>query len=88
MKKELATHQKALAINLDPKKYGTVAETGAGQEVARWLFRVGVASGTVAKTMWRMTRRLAIQSMAAVAATCRSSVSSQCSRTSNSLLSH
>src|SRR6476661_2955237 len=45
------THQKALQINLDPSKYGTFAEIGAGQEVARWFFRVGGAAGTVAKTI-------------------------------------
>lgn len=45
------THQKALAINLDDKIYGTVAEIGAAQEVARWYFRVGGAAGSVAKTM-------------------------------------
>ena len=45
------THQKALEINLDSAKYGTFAEIGAGQEVVRWFFRVGAASGTVAKTM-------------------------------------
>src|SRR6059058_4547480 len=45
------THQKALQINLDPAKYGTFAEIGAGQEVARWFFRVGGAAGTVAKTI-------------------------------------
>src|SRR4051794_1601414 len=45
------THQKALQINLDPSKYGTFAEVGAGQEVARWFFRVGGASGTIAKSM-------------------------------------
>lgn len=45
------THQKALQINLDPAKYGAFAEIGAGQEVARWFFRVGGASGTIAKTM-------------------------------------
>lgn len=45
------THQKALQINLDATKYGTFAETGAGQEVARWFFRVGGAAGTIAKTM-------------------------------------
>jgi len=45
------THQKALQINLDPTKYGTFAEIGAGQEVARWFFRVGGAAGTIAKTM-------------------------------------
>jgi hypothetical protein len=45
------THQKALEINLDPGTYGAFAEIGAGQEVARWFFRVGGASGTVAKSM-------------------------------------
>ena len=45
------THQKALRINLDPRWYGTVAEIGAGQEVARWFFRVGAAAGTIAKTI-------------------------------------
>lgn len=43
--------QKALAINLDARKYGTFAEIGAGQEVARCFFRAGGASGTVAKTI-------------------------------------
>jgi len=42
--------QKALRINLDPARYGTFAEIGAGQEVARNFFRVGGASGTIAKT--------------------------------------
>ena len=50
-KDEFSTHQKALAINLDPGIYGTVAEIGAGQEVARWFFRVGGAAGSIAKTM-------------------------------------
>ena len=45
------TNQKALQINLDAKRYGTFAEIGAGQEVARWFFRAGGASGTVAKTI-------------------------------------
>ncbi len=44
---ELSTHQRALNINLDPKIYGTIAEIGAGQEVARWFFRVGGAAGSV-----------------------------------------
>lgn len=48
---KLDTHQKALQINLDPSKYGTFAEIGAGQEVARWFFRVGGAAGTIAKSM-------------------------------------
>src|SRR5262245_11186461 len=47
----LGTHQKALQINLDPTKYGTFAEIGAGQEVARWFFRVGGAAGTIAKSI-------------------------------------
>lgn len=45
------TLQKALRVNLDPRWYGTVAEIGAGQEVARWFFRAGAAAGTVAKSM-------------------------------------
>ena len=50
-KVKLDTADKALLINLDAKKYGTFAEIGAGQEVARWFFHVGKASGTVAKTI-------------------------------------
>jgi hypothetical protein len=48
---QAAVQQKALAINLDASIYGTVAEISAGQEVAAWLFRVGGAAGTVAKTI-------------------------------------
>ena len=44
-------HQKALAINLDKSVYGTIAEIGAGQETARWFFRVGGAAGTIAKSI-------------------------------------
>lgn len=47
----LDTKRKALKINLDPTIYGTFAEIGAGQEVARNFFTAGAASGTVAKTM-------------------------------------
>ena len=47
----LETDQKALEINLNPKIYGTFAEIGAGQEVARYFFQVGAAAGTIAKTM-------------------------------------
>jgi hypothetical protein len=47
----LSTHQKALRVNLDPERYGTFAEIGAGQEVARWFFQVGAAAGTISKTM-------------------------------------
>ena len=42
---------KALKINLNHHIYGTFAEIGAGQEVARHFFRVGGASGTIAKTI-------------------------------------
>ncbi|WP_315851667.1 TonB-dependent receptor [Aureliella helgolandensis] len=45
------TERKALAINLDPRRYGSFAEIGAGQEVVRWFFRVGAAAGTIAKSM-------------------------------------
>ena len=45
------THQKALAINLNPRLYGTFAEIGAGQEVVRWFFQVGGAAGTIAKSI-------------------------------------
>ena len=45
------THHKALDINLDKAQYGTIAEIGAGQETARWFFRVGGAAGTIAKAM-------------------------------------
>lgn len=44
-------HQKALTINLDKSRYGTLAEIGAGQETARWFFRVGAAAGTIASAM-------------------------------------
>lgn len=45
------TERKALAVNLDPRRYGSFAEIGAGQEVVRWFFRVGAAAGTIAKSM-------------------------------------
>src|SRR5947209_15089842 len=48
---DIGTDKKALHINLDSAKYGTFAEIGAGQEVARRFFRVGGAAGTIAKTM-------------------------------------
>src|SRR6266851_8493767 len=47
----LDASQKARQINCDAKRYGTFAEIGAGQEVARWFFRAGGAAGTVAKTI-------------------------------------
>jgi hypothetical protein len=47
----LEPEQKALEINLDSQVYGTFAEIGAGQEVARYFFQAGAAAGTIAKTM-------------------------------------
>lgn len=47
----LDSKQKALDLNLDPNIYGTFAEIGAGQEVARNFFRAGGAAGTIAKSM-------------------------------------
>lgn len=46
-----STKEKALRLNLDDKKYGTIVEIGAGQEVARNFFVAGAAAGTIAKTM-------------------------------------
>src|SRR5450755_2519020 len=48
---KLDTHHKALTVNLDTSKFGSFAEIGAGQEVARWFLVVGGASGTVAKSI-------------------------------------
>ncbi len=45
------TVQKALNINLDDSIYGSFAEIGAGQEVARTFFQAGAASGTIARSI-------------------------------------
>jgi len=45
------TRQKALALNLDGRTYGTFAEIGGGQEVVRAFFAAGGAAGTVAKSI-------------------------------------
>src|SRR5271169_6702410 len=50
-KELLTTTQKARTINFDMPKYGTLAEIGAGQEVAREFFHAGGASGTIAKSI-------------------------------------
>lgn len=47
----LSPKQKALEINLNSRIYGTFAEIGAGQETVRFFYRVGGASGTLAKAM-------------------------------------
>ncbi len=49
-KEFLDTSRKALFINLDNTIYGSFAEIGGGQEVARHFFKSGGASGTIAKT--------------------------------------
>jgi hypothetical protein len=51
MRESYTVNYKALKINLDHNFYGTFAEIGAGQEVARNFFKVGAASGTIAKAM-------------------------------------
>lgn len=48
---EMSTAEKALSVNLVKPLNGTISEIGAGQEVARWFFKVGGAAGTIAKAM-------------------------------------
>src|ERR1700754_2136817 len=48
--KDIGTKQKALAINPDPRIYGSFAEIGAGQDVAANFFKAGASSGTNAQT--------------------------------------
>src|SRR6185312_629071 len=51
---ELRDHtpgKKALQVNMDDSIYGTFAEIGAGQEVARQFFQAGRASHTIAKSI-------------------------------------
>jgi hypothetical protein len=48
---DLQANKKAFQLNMDGRVYGTFAEIGAGQEVARRFFHVGGASGTIAKTI-------------------------------------
>ena len=47
----ISTNRKALKLNLNPSIFGSFAEIGGGQEVARQFFQAGGASGTVAKTI-------------------------------------
>lgn len=49
--RDYSPSKKALEINLDDSIYGTFAEIGAGQEVARHFFQAGRAAKTIAKTM-------------------------------------
>jgi hypothetical protein len=49
--KAISTSFKALQVNLESPMYGTFAEIGAGQEVARFFFQAGGASQTIAKSI-------------------------------------
>lgn len=49
--------RKALEINLNPSIFGSFAEIGGGQEVARNFFQAGGASGTVAKSISAYDKR-------------------------------
>lgn len=49
--RDYSPSRKALQINLDDSIYGTFAEIGAGQEVARHFFQAGRASHTIAKSI-------------------------------------
>lgn len=51
MNERRTTLGKALYINQDLNLYGTFAEIGGGQEVARYFFQAGKASQTIAKTI-------------------------------------
>ncbi len=50
-KEEWDSNHKALFINLEKGIYGSFAEIGGGQEVARCFFQSGGASGTIARTI-------------------------------------
>jgi hypothetical protein len=53
----IPANRKALKINLDTAFYGSFAEIGGGQEVARHFFQAGAASGTVARTISAYDKR-------------------------------
>lgn len=46
-----STNERARSINLSKSYFGSIAEIGAGQEISRWFFKVGGASGTIAKAI-------------------------------------
>ena len=79
---KLDTHHKALTLNLDTTTFGSFAEIGAGQEVARWFLVVGGASGTVAKTLSAYDKEAATISTVPARATYRSNASKPCWKTS------
>ncbi len=51
LSRDVSALRKAQRINNDTSIYGTFAEIGAGQEVARHFFQAGSASQTIAKTI-------------------------------------
>ncbi len=53
----IPTNRKALRINIDTSLYGTFAEIGGGQEVARHFFQAGGSSETIAKTVSAYDKR-------------------------------
>ncbi len=53
----LSVNRKALEINLNPSIFGSFAEIGGGQEVVRYFFQAGGASGTVAKSISAYDKR-------------------------------
>jgi len=53
----IPTSRKALRLNIDTNLYGSFAEIGGGQEVARHFFQAGGASGTIAKTVSAYDKR-------------------------------
>ena len=75
-------HAKALAINLEGSIYGTFAEIGAGQEVARWFLSVGAASGTVAQAISAYDKTVSDDTYGAGRATSPRSACWPCSTTS------
>jgi len=60
MAENLTAVQKTFALNLDPDLYGSIAEIGAGQEVARYFFLAGGAAGTIARTVSAYDMHLAM----------------------------
>src|SRR5256886_16804456 len=76
---DVGTNRKAFQINLDRQKYGTFAEIGAGQEVARRFFHMGAAAGTIAKTMSAYDMTSATQFTVPRVGTSATSASQQCS---------
>ena len=58
MPEKLTTMEKAFEINVEPSIYEMIAEIGAGQEIARYLFLAVGAVGTIIKTILPFDMRL------------------------------